>query len=198
MSTPSFDPGIAGGKVVEVDLPINAGITATAKEAARTVNLDGWGHVVPPPGTETLGQALLDLPNDIGGWATGWLDGLGIMDWLDNLNITAMLAPLLHVLSGGMLQWITLGFLGIRIFSMGHNIVAGRGPVSLVYYTIPSATLDPVRAYLQHSAQVEIREVRPDDQGSTSLGIPIYHKGRADRGLAHLNKRTGLVYSTLG
>lgn len=189
MSTPSFDPGIARGKVVEVDLPINAGITKIATESARTVNLDGWGHVVPSPGSETFGQALLDLPNDLMRWATGWLD---------DLNMTTLLAPLLTFVSGSLLSWLTVGFLGLRIFSMGHNMIAGRGPVNLVYYTIPTATLDPVRAYLQSTAQVEVREVLPDDQGSTSLGIPIYHKGRADRGLAHLNKRTGLVYSTLG
>lgn len=142
-----------------------------------------------PPGTETFGDAIVDLPNVIGDW-------LG--DLVDNFHLAGPVAAIMNVVTGGGLQWLMYGFLGLRLFSMFRTTFApqpyARGPVSLIYYKTPTATAEPVLVYLKNSAQVEVRETRDDDQGMTMIGVPIYHSGKADRAFAHLKSRANLDY----
>lgn len=159
-------------------------------EAATNGAADYTTHRI-PEGAETLSEALADLPNDLGELFT---------DWLDGFDLTGLLASLVNVLSGGLLQWVMVGFLGLKMINMGRELMAPgqrvRGPVSLVYYQVPAPTVPPVVAYLQNSEQVEVRETVPDGQ-YTRIGVPVYHSGRADRGFAHLQQRTGLEYTRI-
>lgn len=137
---------------------------------------------------ETLGEALLKLPHDL----TDWIGHLGLGDWLHTLT-----SSLTGVMSGGLLHWIMVGFLGLRIFTVGRTLLTpgqrGRGPVSLVYYQIAQNTVEPVVAYLRNSAQIEVREINQAGEQAL-IGVPVYHQGKMDRALAYLKQKTGLAY----
>jgi hypothetical protein len=170
-------------------------VISTAVGAAKNYK----AHVV-PPGAETLGEALADLPHDAADWlgSHDWFSGLG--DWLHHLSFAAPLTSLVNAFSGGALQWVTVAFLGLKIIDLGRGLLAPgqrvRGPVSLVYYRIPAQTIEPVLVYLQNSAQVEVRD-KVQDGEYMRLGIPIYHSGRATRAFEYLHAKTGLEYTKI-
>lgn len=207
MSIPNLDPGTGGGRMVDMTqaenmlqdmvtkasaVPVKAAAPAGDPNVASVIDTatDYTTHRI-PEGAETLGEAVADLPNDLGGWLT---------DWLDGFDMTGPLTGLVNVLSGGMVQWVMVAFLGLKIIDLGRGLMAPgqrvRGPVSLVYYQVPTPTVPPVVSYLQNSAQVEVRETVPDGE-RTRIGVPVYHSGRADRGFAHLQQRTGLEFTKI-
>lgn len=212
MSIPNLDPGAGGGRMVDMTeaenilqsmvtkasaVPVKAAAPTGDPNVANVIDTatnsaaDYTTHRI-PAGAETLGQAVADLPNDLGGWLT---------DWLDGFDMAGPLAGLVNVLSGGALQWLTVAFLGLKIIDMGRGLMAPgqrvRGPVSLAYYRIPAQTVDPVVAYLTRSAQIEVRETQPDGQGNVLIGVPVYHSGKSDRAFLYLQQKTGLEYTRI-
>ena len=140
---------------------------------------------------ETLGEAMADLPGDLTAWLGHWLDGL---------HLTGAMSGIVNALIGAStLQWFLVGFLGLRIFTLGRNLLApaqrSRGPVSLVYYRVAKNAVDPVVAYLRNE-RIEVREVNQDGEYAL-IGAPIYHRGRADRAFAHLAQQTGLKFARI-
>ena len=150
------------------------------------------GQTLPPPGAETGFQALMDLPNDIAEW---------ISDVLDGFNRAAPIMSFLAVFSGGVMPWLTAAFLGLKIFQIGRTFWEPgqrvRGPVNLTYYKVPTATTQPVVAYLNNAHGIEVRGTQEDGQGNTMIGVPIYHSGKADRAFGQLQKSTDLQYTRL-
>lgn len=153
---------------------------------------------------ETFLEAVGKLP----GQATDWVGHHdfgdmfgGLDDWLHHLNFAAPLAGLANILTGGLLTWLTAAFLGLRIFSMVRGFAApaqrSRGPVNLVYYQVPVKAAEPVAAYLTNGQQIEVRGIQPDGQGNAMIGVPIYHSGRTNRAMAHLQTETGLEWKRL-
>jgi hypothetical protein len=200
MSIPNIDPGGGGAPTMAVKLTESLAATypkakaviepAAVPDIAATAISDPTVHRI-PPGAETGWEAIMDLPNDIGDWFSGWLD---------DFDMTGPILGIANLFTGGMLQWVMVAFMGLRIFTMGRSLMAppqySRGPVSLTYYRVPTATADPVVAYLQKSAQVEVRETVPDGE-HTRIGVPIYHTGKADRGLDYLRKKADLEYTKI-
>lgn len=147
------------------------------------------GQTLPPPGAETLGDALIDLPNDIAAWFS---------DFLDGFDLAGPLMGFLHIFTGGFLPWLTAAFLGLKILQVGRSLtVPGqrvRGPVNLVYYRISNTTYEPVAAFLQ-SRQIEMREpVRDGDH--TLIRIPVYQTRKAREAFEYLHKKTGLEFTS--
>lgn len=145
-----------------------------------------------PPGAETLWGALTHLPSDL----TNLVGHL-----VDNLHMAGPVAAILGVLSGGGLQWIMYGLFGLRMFTMLRSSFAPKQQAfvaaPLAAYMTPTPTAEPVIVYLSRNAQVQIREVTENDQGMTTIKVPIYHSGRADRAFAHLKEKTNLSYIKL-
>ena len=150
------------------------------------------GQTLPPPGAETGWQALMDLPNDIAEWFS---------DFLDGFDLATPIMGFLTVFAGGLLPWLTAAFLGLKIFQIGRTFWEPgqrvRGPVNLTYYKVPTATTQPVVAYLNNAHGIEVRGTQEDGQGNTMIGVPIYHSGKADRAFVQLQKSTDLQYTRL-
>ena len=150
------------------------------------------GQTLPPPGAETGFHALMDLPNDIAEWFS---------DFLDGFNLAAPIMSFLAVFSGGVMPWLTAAFLGLKIFQIGRTFWEPgqrvRGPVNLTYYKVPTPTTQPVVAYLNNAHGIEVRGTQDDGQGNTMIGVPIYHRGKADRAFDQLQRSTELQYTRL-
>lgn len=181
-ATPAVQSALTAASAARVDEKL-----AALQQPAAPIS-----HTLPPPGAETLGEALIDLPNDIAAWFS---------DFLDGFDLAGPLMGFLHIFTGGFLPWLTAAFLGLKILQVGRSLTAPgqrvRGPVNLVYYQVPVKAADPVVNYLANGQQIEVRGVQPDGQGNAMIGVPIYHSGRTNRAMAHLQTETGLEWKRL-
>lgn len=212
MSIPLIDAGSGGGSGKGMAVKMTESLAATYPSAGSGVvkaavdpstagaidtAVDYTTHRI-PPGAETLGEAVADLPNDIMSFSGDWFDGL--FDWFDNIDFLAPIAGITNIMSGGLLNWLMIGFVSMKILDMGSNMIKGPriiGPVTLTYYKMSASEADAVAVYLQKQANVEVRDQQPAGEGMVMIGVPAYHSGVTDRALAQLKKKHGLEYTKL-
>lgn len=168
-----------------------------------TVKING---VEQAPHVETLGDALLDLPNDLNravrsysdgsaidfgiNGAADWGDWSGVGDWFGGIGDTV--ADLFHdatawlggsfVVSmfGHFLPMILAGVVIRFLFKTVTNTV--RMPVSLRQYRVDTKNAQSAIMHLQSNGVI-VRNVQTADN-YTHFGVPIYHSGKAERALA--------------
>jgi hypothetical protein len=176
----------ASGVPVKPVAPAGDPNVASVIDTATSSAADYTTHRI-PEGAETLGEAVTDLPNDLGGWLT---------DWLDGFDLTGPLAGIVTAIGGGaFLQWIMIAFVGMRVIDLGHNMITKHCvPVDLVNYRVINAAYEPVTAFLQ-SRKIETRDPVRDGE-HTLIRIPVYHTRKAREAFDYLHKKTGLEYTT--
>jgi hypothetical protein len=198
MSIPNIDPGGGGAPTMAVKLTESLAATypkakaviepAAVPDIAATAISDPTVHRI-PPGAETGWEAIMDLPNDIGDWFSGWLD---------DFDMTGPILGIANLFTGGMLQWVMVAFMGLRIFTMGRSLMAppqySRGPVDLIHYSVSNEASEPVTMFLR-DRKIEMHEPL-EGESHTVIRIPVYHKKKAKEAFEHLEKRTGLKYTT--
>lgn len=148
---------------------------------------------MPPPGAETLGEALIDLPNDIADAASDWwqsdpLDGMGTLLEGALAQVQDYLAPALALLGGWPLM--LLAFLGIRAVSSKR----AKPQSKFAMYAIQSRDLDGFLKYL------EINSVTPGYVNAEKglLTVARSSTGTVDRLAAEYASAKGVTIRRMG
>jgi len=148
-----------------------------------TSALDAFTHHTPDGTVQGIGGALSEGVGNLMSYfdAGNMLDA--IIDWFQGhlAVLTASIASLSFASLIPLGGWaIPISLLGLRMALAGTRKSA---PAETIYFKIPDAHTETAKQALLND-EITIRSINSLD-GNTSIGVPVYHKGRAIRALAN-------------